>query len=397
VATLISGAQAAIASILMLAALYIMDFPEQIIRAGIIGLFGLFFYAGIIVYRILFRVRMSIQKNVFAEVLGLVTMIPLVVWACIEGATVDVFVGCYLASRIVHFCVVVVLGRGSLPESTSSAERKVLRQMYYQAVPLGLAGLLSSVHINMIPVMLSKLVGMEAVGEYSYTVRFTMLVVIVIQSLNVAFFPLLSAYWNSDKEKFADMQQNALETSVLIGAGLFVLMNGSAEFIVSLAGAQLSDAVLVLQLMSWLVLLRVLTLPITPLIVVAGGQMKVLWIAVLSVIFEILALLWLIPLYAAVGAVMASLLVKLVIGTLPIILISRRLTGCPLEWKTALKAILCAVTAVFVLDITLGLGSLWVGALAFGLYWILTALSGALSVRRVQFIFESMQRRGAPS
>ena len=265
--------------------------------------------------------------------------------------------------------------------------------MFYQAVPLGLAGLLNSVHINMIPVMLSKMVGMESVGEYSYTVRFTMLVIMVVQSLNVAFFPLLSAYFESDKEKFSDLQQNALETSVLIGASLFVLMNASAEFIVNLAGTQLTDAVLVLQLMSWLVLLRVLTLPITPLIVVAGGQMKVLWIAALSVVFQVLALLWLIPLYAAVGAVMASLLVKLVIGTLPIILISGRLTGCPLKWTTALKTILCAVTAVFFLDYTLGLGSLWVGTLAFGLYWILTALTGALSMERIEFIIKSMQRR----
>ena len=69
-ATIISGSQAIIASILMLSALYVMDFPQHIIRAGIMGLIGLFFYAGIIVYRILFRVRMSIQKNVFAEVLG---------------------------------------------------------------------------------------------------------------------------------------------------------------------------------------------------------------------------------------------------------------------------------------------------------------------------------------
>ena len=199
--------------------------------------------------------------------------------------------------------------------------------MFYQAMPLGVAGLLVCFHENMIPVMLSKMTGMEAVGEYSYTLRFAMLIIMVIQSLNIAFFPVLSNYWHTDKEKFSETQQNALEVSMLIGAGLFCLMNASAEFILTLAGARLADAVLVLRLMSWLVLLRIVTMPITPLIIVAGGQVKVLWLTALSVVFQLLALVWLVPIYGAVGAVIASLLVKLVIGTLPIILISGRTTA----------------------------------------------------------------------
>ncbi len=393
VATIISGSQAIIAFIVMLFALYVMDFPMHIIRAGIIGLLGLFFYAGITAYRILFRVRMSIEKNVFAEVLGLLTMFPLVVWACFENATVDVFVGCYLVARIVHFVVVAMLGRGSLKLGRTGAERKVVRQMFYQAVPLGVAGLLNSVHFNMIPVMLSMIVGMAAVGEYSYTMRFAMLIVMVIQSLNIAFFPLLSAYWNTDKGKFSQIQQNALEVSVLIGASLFVLMNASAEFLVNLAGAQLVDATLVLRLMSWFALLRVLTMPITPLIVVAGGQLKVLWISALSVFFQFLTLLWLVPLYGTVGAVLASLLVKLVIGTLPVILISGRLTGYPLQWTTPVKIVLCAVTSLYICELLIGLGPLWVGAVCFGLYWVLTVVVGALSKSRIQILVSALNRR----
>lgn len=396
-ATIITSVQAIVASVVMLAALHLMDFPPHIIRAATIGLLGLFVYAGIIVYRILFRVRMSIEKNVVAEVLGLITMIPLVIWACLEDATVDVFIGTYLVSRIVHFCIVMFLGRGSLRLRLTGEERAVVREMVLQAAPLGVAGLLNSVHANMIPVMLSKMVGMGAVGEYSYTVRFAMLVVMVIQSLNIAFFPLLSAYWVSDKEKFAQTQQNALEVSVLIGAGLFVLMNASAEFIVDLAGAQMADAVLVLRLMSWLVLLRVITMPISPLIVVAGGQMKTLWIAALSLVFQFLALLLLVPDYAAVGAVVAALLVKLTIGTVPIIVISGRLTGLPLKWTTAVKTIACAVTALLICDFVLGLGPLWVGILSFGLYGVLTAVSGALSKDRIQFLYAAVdRRRGSP-
>jgi len=370
-----------------------MGYPQHIVRAGLLGGVGLIFYAGIVVYRILFRVKMSMEKNVLGEVAGLLVMLPLVVYACYEDATVDVFIGCYLVARIVHFVVVVMLGRRNLQLEWPGAERDMVRQMFYQAVPLGVAGMLVCFHENMIPVMLSKMTGMEAVGEYSYTLRFAMLIIMVIQSLNIAFFPLLSAYWNSDKEKFSQTQQNALEVSILIGAGLFCLMNASAEFILTLAGTQLADAVLVLKLMSWLVLLRIVTMPLTPVIIVAGGQVSVLWIAALSVVFQFLTLLWLVPVYGTVGAVIASLLVKLVIGTLPIILISGRLTGYPLKWKTPVKILLCAVTALLVCELVFGLGSLWVGALCFGLYLVFATGTGALSRSRIQFIYTAMRKR----
>ena len=389
----ISGGQAIIAFFLMLFAFYAMGYPQHIVRAGLLGGVGLIFYAGIVVYRILFRVKMSMEKNVLGEATGLLVMLPLVVYACFQDATVEVFIGCYLVARIVHFFVVAMLGRGALQSDSPGADTAMVRQMLYQAVPLGVAGLLVCFHESMIPVMLSKMTGMEAVGEYSYTLRFAMLIIMVIQSLNIAFFPLLSSYWKSDKEKFWQTQQIALEASILIGAGLFCLMNASAEFILTLAGAQLADAVLVLRLMSWLVLLRIVTMPITPLIIVAGGQVSVLWIAALSMIFQFLTLLWLVPVYGTVGAVIASLLVKLVIGTLPIILISGRMTGYPLKWKTPVKILLCAVTALFVCELVFGLGSLWVGALCFGLYWVFATGIGALSRNRIQFIYTALRRR----
>ena len=390
----VTGVQSIAAFVLLVLVLYFMGYPEQIVRAGLIGGVGLIFYAGVVVYRVAFRAVMRMGLDVWAEVTGLVVMFPLIVYAAAIDSSVEVFIACYVVARVVHFAVAAFVGRTIMAPRIWSVARGEAIRLFRQALPLGITGLLVSVNDNMIPVVISKLAGMDAVAEYAYTFRFAMPAIIVIQALNVAFFPLLSRSFAGDRLAFARTQQDALESSVLLGAGIFCFLNASSEFLLGLAGSELAGASLAFRLMTWAVMLRVLTMPISPLVVVAGGQGKVLWLTILSVVLQLGALVWLVPTYAAVGAIAAYLIVKLVVGTVPIIVISGRMTGCPLRWRTALLALACAGAALGATKLAFGLGPLWAGLLCTGLYAVFAFGSGACSIVRARALTASLMRRG---
>ena len=391
--TILASGQAVLAFSITVIALYSLGYPEYLVRAGVIAGISLFFYAAIIVYRIQFRARMSIGQDVLGESIGVFVMLPLVVLAGIAKPTIDVFMGCYLVSRMIHAGTVAFLGRESFRLSAANVPRNELTKILWQAVPLGIGGLLFSLNENLATVILAKFASINAVAEYQYAVRFVIPIIMIVQSLNVAFFPVLSGYWKSDRKKFSETQQNALEASVLVGAGLFCLVFAGAEFLLGIAGAELLGSGFVFRLMSCVALLQVVTLSITTLIVVAGGVHKVLWLTAALVAAQLLALLWLVPLYGTVGAALAYFGVKLLVGTGPIIVIAARLTGVRLRWAAPAKTILSAGAALTLAEVLFGLGPLWVALFSALLYCVFLLASGALTLERARMIRDTARNR----
>jgi O-antigen/teichoic acid export membrane protein len=391
---LLCGAQAVFAYVITVGALLFLGYSAPLVRAGVVGGASLLFYAVAVAFRVLFRVRMRIEHDVIGEAIGTLAMVPLIVLAGGAGAQIDAFMGAYLASRIVQAAVVAYLGRRDILPGTAGVSRLPLKLILGQAVPLGIVGLLVSINDNMVAVVLSKLADIHAVAEYQYATRFVFPIIMIVQSMNVAFFPTLSGTWKSDPKRFSETQQNALEASVIVGAGLFCLINAGAEFLLGIAGNGLQHATLVFRLMSYAVLLQVVTLPVTPLIVVAGGVYKVLWFTALLVVMQFAALVEAVPRYGAPGAAAAYLAIKLVVGTVPIILISQRLTGVRLRWGVPVKTVLCALSALAISQWLFGLGSLWVAVFCALLYCALVLASGTAKWGRVGRILRSMRDTG---
>ena len=395
--TILTSAQAVIAYASLAIVINVLGYSERMIKAGLLGGASLLIYASVVIYRVHFRTRMRIEEDVAAEVIGVLTLVSLVTAAGFAESTIEVFMGCYLLSRIVHASTVLYLGRKRYRLGVRGVTRTDLTSLLSQAVPLGIGGLLYTLNENMIAIVLSKFASLNSVAEYQYALRFVLPIVMVVQSLNVAFFPVLSRTWNSDRADFRATQQNAIEASVLVGSGLFCLVNAGAEFLLGLAGPDFVASSLVFRLMSCLVLLQVLTLPVTPLIVIAGGVHKVLWLTAILVTAQFLGLLWLVPTYGTLGAVTAYLGVKLIIGTAPIIVIAQRMTGVRLSWHIPAKTLACAIAALAISELVFGLGSLPVALFCAGTYCALLFVTGVLRVDRLRSLSRTLRHSSEPS
>lgn len=363
---------------------YLMDYPAEIVGAAAIGGVGLVFYAVTLVYRTVFRVRMTMERDVASELGGLAVMLPLTWYACTTQAGVGVLVACYVASRVVFFMLTALLGGAPSRAFRLPVHRADLLELLRHGLPLGVAGLLVSVYDSLATIMLSKLADMHAVAQYAAATRYVFPVIIVVQAMNTAFYPPLSALWKTSPPQFARLQQTGLEVSLLVGAGLFCGVYSGADFLMRLIGVSGGDAALILQLMSWVVLARAVTTAMSPLIVIAGRQAKALWLSVTAVLLQVAALAVLVPHYGGVGAVLSYLAIELLVGVLPVSLIGQRATGFRAQLSVPARLLGSAVLAVAICSVLPFAGSMWAGMLGFVLYLAFVVLSGAVSPRKLQ-------------
>lgn len=393
---LIKAIQGAAAFLALLSLLLVFGYSSEILVAGAVGGAGLFFYSGSLVYRTLFRVNMQMEKDVLGEIAGVLVMIPLLWYACYRDAPVLVLMACYALSRVVFFAAVVWLGRRQVEFGNGDGRGQGL-MIFREALPLGVLGLLVCLYDGLVPVLLSKLADMQAVGYFSCALRFVLPVIIVIQAIGTAVYPALSSFWKNSEERFLGIQQDALESSVLIAAGFFCVMNVSAEFLMGLIGPGMKPAAPVLRLLSWILLARTVVTVMSPMIVIAGGQAKALWLTVLSIICKLMMLIWLIPVYGITGAIAGYIATEFLISMLPVILVSQYMAGVRLHWRSVMKTFLSALAALGACRLLGVYGSAAGGMLAFTLYAVFAVLSGALSPGQVRRITAGVKSRFVPA
>jgi O-antigen/teichoic acid export membrane protein len=371
--------------------LYVLDYPAPIVRAALVGGIGLPFYAAVQVFRTQLKVDMRMERDVLAELGGLAVMLPLTWYASVSGAGLETLVGCYAVSRIVFLLLVIPLGRVSFPGGLalrSAGARMLLRQ----AIPLGIAGMLVSVYDGLALMMLSKMVDMPAVAQYAAATRYVFPVVIVVQSLNSAFYAPLSASWKASPPQFASLQQVALEVSILVGGAMFCAVRSSADFLMHLIGPSIGAASGVLRLLSWVVLARTVTIAMSPLIIIAGWQGKLLWIAVGGILLQTLALIELVPRYGIIGAAIGYLTIEILLGVAPASLIGQYVTGIRIRWSAPARLLASAVAAIGICSLLPFAGTLGSGLLSATLYLVFAGLTGAVSPQKLRGVIREILR-----
>lgn len=392
---LIKAFQGVAAFVVLLLLLFVFDYSSDIVIAGMAGGTGLFFYSASLVYRTQFRVNMQMERDVLGEIIGVLVMVPLIWFACYRGAPIYVLTGCYALSRMVFFVAALCFGRQQL--AFKSVDGNEGLAIIRAALPLGILGLLVCLYDSLVPVLLSKLADMQSVAYFSCALRFVLPVIIVIQAIGTAVYPALSSCWRNSEERFIRIQQDALESSVLIACGFFCMMNASAGFLMRLIGPDMESAASVLRLLSWVLLARAVVTVMSPMIIIAGGQARALWLTVLSIVCKLLMLVWLIPAYGITGAIATYIATEFLISMLPVILVSQQMAGVSLHWRGVMKSLLSALTALGVCRLSGEYGDAAGGVLAFTLYAIFAVGSGALSTNQIKRITAGIKSRFMPA
>lgn len=345
---------------------------ERMLLAGCAGSMAVLATAGIQPARAALRLALRMDRDIGAELAGVALMLPLLAWACLYRAPLSLLIASFALARLVQAALLAHWARALIP---STARRLPAVRLARQALPLGFAGLLVLLYDALAPLLLARLLDMHAVALYAAAARFIMPVLVAVQAVASAAFPLIARDWRRDASAFARTQQSALLLSVALAAIMFASIHGGAGFMMGLMGPDFIAGAPLLQLMAWTLLARAITTAMSPLIIVAGRQGRAMLLTLSSLAGQCAALLLLVPVLGVIGAAWACLLVELLLGTVAVSLIAQRVTGLTIDWRPVAALIGGAIAAALLVGASPWAGSLTGGIAAAAIELALMALS----------------------
>ncbi|WP_311268070.1 oligosaccharide flippase family protein [Sphingobium sp. WCS2017Hpa-17] len=351
--------------------LWLAGQDRAILLAGCAGSVAVLATAAMQPARAALRLALRMDRDIGAELAGVALMLPLLAIACLYRAPLSLLIGSFALARLAQ-ALLVTHWAGPLKQAQG---RFPITRLVHRALPLGCAGLLVLLYDALAPLLLAHLLDMRAVALYAAAARFIMPVLVAVQAVASAAFPLIARDWRRDPAAFARTQQGTLLLSVALAALMFAGIHGGAGFLMGLMGPDFVAGAPLLQLMAWTLLARAITTAMSPLIVVAGRQGRAMLLTMLSLAGQCAALFLLVPVMGVIGAAWACLLVELLLGTIAVSWIAQHVTGLTIDWRSVAALIGSAVVAALLVGASPLAGSLMGGAAAAAIVLAFMALS----------------------
>jgi O-antigen/teichoic acid export membrane protein len=273
--------------------------------------------------------------------------------ALIMGQGLLTFCWVFVIVRVLDLIIIAVIVRWKICGITLGFDIGFLKHIVITAVPIGAFYITLNVYNYIDTVMLSILKTDAEVGWYnaSYKIYEGLLIIPVI--IGTVFMPRLSQLFKNNKEAFNDLILKGLKFIILIS--VFVIFNGiilSDKIITFCFGIEYNRAIMSLNvLLTGIMFVFTINFLQTAMITM-DKQKIVLYLAVLSLIFNIILNLYLIPKYSYIGAALATVIVEFFLF-LSLLIYTQKIGIKILWWKLIGKppsALLISVLIFWVLS-----------------------------------------------
>jgi len=322
----------------LMGALLALGYPREVVTAGSVAGLSIGFFAGIVVYRTLFKANLTMEREVAAELLAAVSMIPLVAVVIARGGGLIPLIGCYVVSRGVFFALSVLLGWSGFPLTAAGVTAADVSRALRAAAPIGWIGLLVGVYEAVDILLLSKF-DIEGVAYYAAAQRMTWPILLALGSVGATLYPVLASYWPGSRSSFETALQKGVESvAILAGLASACLLAG-AELLLGIISVELVPAADVVRVFAALVLVKAVNSTLGPMLYVVQAQKQALQFIAFALVSKVIAISLVAPRSGAVGVALAALLVEVLCSATPAIYLLRRFSGYSLRWAVPVKTV----------------------------------------------------------
>jgi O-antigen/teichoic acid export membrane protein len=247
----------------------------------------------------LLQARLQMDRAAVAEVAGQLTGVGLIVLFVLTDRSIYWIVAAAVAGSLVNMTVLLALARRIAPVRPLFRPRKWM-PLLREALPLGLALMVSAIYFRADAVLLSILKGSEAVGIYGVAYRLLEAVVAFPGFFYVSIFPLLSqGAGRNDLANVREVTQRAFDLLVLAAVPLVVgTILAAPEIVSALAGDDFEAAVTPLRIVIVGAGLMFVSGLLSYVLVAVGQQRMLLWVGLATLVLNVGLNLALIPSYS---------------------------------------------------------------------------------------------------
>jgi O-antigen/teichoic acid export membrane protein len=368
---------------ILMAMMLALRYPARIVEAGLVGGLNLVFYAGVLIYRVNFKSTLTIEREVTAESLSVLAMVPMIALVCHYRGSLVALMLCHLISRAVFFGVCFLLGRKRFLPSLQGVTWYDVRWSFQSIAAIGVIGFLVGGYETIDILLLSKLGSFSELAYYSAAQRLVWPVLMALAAVGTTFYPVIASYWPHSRVKFDDACQRGLNTVlVLAGFALSALLAG-AEFFIGLLGPDLVRGATALRVLALLCFVKAVTSTAGPVLYVVKAQKKALQFIAVALLVKTGVMAVLAPRFGYMGVAYGALAVEACFGAVPTIYFLQKLTGFHVQWTVPVKVVLGTLIAAAAPRL-LGLHGLVDALVAPVIYGLMVFLTGAVRISEVR-------------
>lgn len=282
-------------------------YPKQII--DIVYLFGLYivFNAFSQVYYAVFQAFEKMEYQSFGQILSSGFLLAGSLIIIHFGSGIIYFGWLYLSISLISLIYSVLLYFRKFPLPHFEVDCDFWKQIIKTAWPMGGMAIFVFIYFRIDVVMLSLIVGQQAVGLYSAAYQLSEMTTIIPTMIITSIFPIMSRFYKDSKSKFKNIYTKSCKYLVFIGFLVALITTLLASPIINLVfGANFSGSINALQVIIWSAAIMYLTMLMGNTFIITNKQFLNFKITIIAAIFNITLNLLLIPKFSYIGASLAT-------------------------------------------------------------------------------------------
>lgn len=367
----------------LVAIVFALQYPARIVEAALVGGASMIFFGGVLVYRVVFRATLAIEREIAAETLSVLTMIALIAAIADSGAGLTAIFACHLVSRVIFFGSCVLFERDRYWPSIGNTPWSDVRWSLQSSAAMGLIGFLVVIYETLDLLMLSRLGSLSDLAYYSGAQRFVWPAVVALTAIGATLYPVASSYWPRARREFEETCQRGMDAVMLLAGLVACPMLAGAGFLMSLLGPELGAGAPVLQVLAIVCFMKAVTTMLGPLLYVVHAQTQALKFVGVALVAKAGLTAILAPRFGSVGVACGTIAADLWTAVSSVYLL-RKYTGYQIRWATPLKAVVIALAAGGISRLLLPANGLLEAAAAPAIYVPLAFLSGAVRISELR-------------
>jgi O-antigen/teichoic acid export membrane protein len=329
---------------MMTALLFALSYSEEIVIGGLVAAISIGFFAGVAVYRAIFKTTLTMEREMLAEFVSVLALIGLVVAAArLELGTMGLMVALCL-SRGVFLVGCVAFASNERSLSFRGAKPSEVAWLARSSWLIGVIGLLIVVNNSIEILLLSKLSSLADAAYFSAAQKLTWPIFMVLGALGVSAYPVLAAQFPRSRAQFHGSCQRVFDVTILAGGLAISGVYAGAEFLTSLLGADMLQATPALRVLVIMCVAKSVAAVIGPALYIAGAQRHALFYFSIALALKAAVIGAAAAAYGFLGTAIATLVVEAFVITPITLWYVWRFTG--FRPKLGIVAATAAIAAV---------------------------------------------------
>jgi O-antigen/teichoic acid export membrane protein len=353
---------------LMVGAAVLLGYERSIIEATAVGGLSLLFLGGVMVFRVIFRTELTMEREIVGEFVSVSCMVALLLWLAQHGGDVVGVMVCHAVSRAVFFGCVSWLGRREFSFSLAGVTWADLVWSWRNCAAVGTAGFLVMLYDPMDVLLLSRLGGFGDTAHFAAAQRLAWPLLITLSTVGNTLYSVVAAAWPHDRPRLERACQYGFDSVIVFGIAAVTGAIAGAEFLLKLIGPEMVAGAPAFGVLVVLCVVKSISMTLGPVLLVVGAQRIAMGIIGTALLVKTAACFLTIPRFGFVGLAWTALAVEVCFVAIPALVVVTRRAEIHLRYGLVLRAAVIGAATTVATRSALGPHGIWPALAAPALY-----------------------------